>query len=183
LFDKEKVRIGEGWISLSNVAAGEIVKFETTLRASGNPVSLALSPRSLPAELASYLPARLVSVTVNSIPQGASLTVDGKDSGTTPKLIQVGTGHHVLGFKKEGFNSGQFPLDITNDDASGGSVSYELGTAAHDTLELRDGTVLTGDIESMSATEILVHSGGTTQHLNRNLVGRILLVQRETPSQ
>lgn len=35
-------------------------------------------------------------------------------------------GKHVLEFNKEGFNSGQFPLEIGLDDVSGGSVSYEL---------------------------------------------------------
>jgi PEGA domain len=183
LFDKNKVRIGEGWISLSNVRIGETVRFQTTLGASGNPVSLSLSPRSLPSALASYLPAKLVSVTVNSIPQAAMLSVDGKEIGLTPKLIEVGSGHHLLQFKKEGFNTGQFPLEISNSDASGGSVSFELGTAAHDTLELRDGSVLTGDIESMSGSEIVVRAGGTLQNLRRNQVKRILLVEREIPGQ
>ena len=87
-------------------------------------------------------------------------------------------GKHVLAFSKEGFNSGTFPLEITPDDVSGGSVSYELGTSAHDTLELRDGSVLSGDVQSMSATEVVVRIGGTAQHLSRNQVKRIVLIQR-----
>ncbi len=51
----------------------------------------------------------------------------------------------MLEFSKEGFNPGRFPLEITADDASGGSVSYELGASAHDTVELRDGSILSGD--------------------------------------
>jgi hypothetical protein len=183
LFDKNKVRIGEGWISLSNVGPKEVVKFQTTLSSTGTPVSTSLVPRALPAELASYLPAKTVSVTVNSIPQGAVLKLDGKEVGVTPKIVQVGPGHHVLQFSREGFTAGQFPLEIGPDDASGGSVSYELGTASHDTVELRDGTVLTGDVESMSATEVVVRSAGTLQHLSRNQVKRILLIEREMPSQ
>jgi hypothetical protein len=50
----------------------------------------------------------------------------------------------MLEFEKEGFNSGRFPLEITSRDTSRGSVSYELGSAAHDTIELRDGSVLCG---------------------------------------
>ena len=183
LFDRNKARIGEGWISLSNVGPNEVVKFQTTLNSSGTPVSMSLVPRALPAELASYLPAKTVSVTVNSIPQGALLKVDGKEVGVTPKVVQVGPGHHILEFGKEGFSGGQFPLEVGPDDASGGSVSYELGTATHDTLELRDGTVLTGDVESMSATEVIVRSAGSVQHLGRNQVKRILLVEREIPNQ
>ena len=65
---------------------------------------------------------------------------------------------------------------------SGGSVSYELGTASHDTIELRDGTVVTGDVDSMSATDLVVRVGGTLQNISRNQVKRIALIQRE-PSQ
>jgi len=49
-------------------------------------------------------------------------------------------------------------------------------------VELRDGTVLTGDLESVSATAVLIRVGGNVQQLNRNQVKRILLVERETPS-
>ena len=74
-------------------------------------------------------------------------------------------------------------MEIAPDAVSGGSVSYELGASAHDTVELRDGSVLSGDVESMSTTEILVRIGGTIQHLDRNIVKRISLVPREAPSQ
>jgi hypothetical protein len=80
---------------------------------------------------------------VNSVPQGAVLKVDGTDAGTTPKMVKVGVGKHLLEFTKEGFNAGKFPMEVGPDDVSGGSVSYELGTSAHDTIELRDGSVLT----------------------------------------
>ena len=50
-YDKDKVRIGDGWITLQDVAPGQTVKFETTFSASGTPVSLELSPSTLPAEL------------------------------------------------------------------------------------------------------------------------------------
>jgi hypothetical protein len=58
-----------------------------------------------------------------------------------------------------------------------------LGTAAHDTIELRDGTVLTGDLESASSTEVLVRVAGNVQHLNRNQVKRILLIERDISPQ
>lgn len=38
LFDKGKARIGEGYINLNNVAAGETIKFQITIAASGSPV-------------------------------------------------------------------------------------------------------------------------------------------------
>jgi len=89
----------------------------------------------------------------------------------------------MLEFSKDGFNKGHFPLEITPDDASGGSVSYELGASAHDTIELRDGSVLSGDVESVSATEVLMRIGGNVQRFDRNQVKRIGLVPRETSPQ
>jgi hypothetical protein len=50
-------------------------------------------------------PAPSVSVTVNSVPQGALLRVDGKEMGTTPKIVEVSIGKHILEFSEEGFNS------------------------------------------------------------------------------
>jgi PEGA domain len=173
LFDKNKVRIGEGWITLTNVGPGETVKFQTTVSASGVPVSVSLENRA----------ATTVGVTVNSVPQGALVKLDGTEVGTTPKVVQVGVGKHMLEFAKEGFNTGHFPLEVGSNDVSGGSVSYELGASAHDTVELRDGSVLNGDLESVSATEIVVRIGGAMQHLNRNQVKRILLVERDAPAQ
>lgn len=182
-FDKAKVRIADGWISISDVDPGGMVKFQMFFNASGTIASLELVPKSLPTELQAFLPPKTISITVNSVPQGAELKIDGTPAGTTPKIVQVTPGKHVLTFSKEGFNSGTFPLETTPDDVSGGSVSYELGTSAHDTLELRDGSVLSGDVESMSATEVLVRIGGTVQHLSRNQVKRIVLIERQPPSE
>src|SRR5258707_5456044 len=120
-----------------------------------------------------------ISMTVNSVPQGAVLSVDGVEAGTTPKSVQLALGKHSLGFVKEGFNTGTFPLEIGPDDVSGGSVSYELGTSAHDTFELRDGTVLTGDLVAVSGMEVRVRVAGTIQSLDRNKIKRILLTERD----
>ena len=181
VYDKSKVRIGDGYISISDVSPGALVKFQTFISASGAIASLELVPKVLPTELQSFLPVKTISITVNSVPQGAVIKIDGTPAGTTPKIIQVTPGKHVLTFTKEGFNSGTFPFETTPDDVSGGSVSYELGTAGHDTVELRDGSVLSGDVESMSATELIVRVGGTDQRVNRNQVKRIVLIQREPP--
>jgi hypothetical protein len=187
VFDKAKVRIGEGWISVNDVSPGALVKFQALIHATGTISSLELVPRSLPRELQAFVPsephspeaAKAISITVNSVPQGAELKVDGNSAGTTPKIIQVTPGKHVLSFSKEGFKSGDFPLETTPENVSGGSVSYELGNSAHDTVELRDGSVLIGDVQSMSATEVIVRVGGTDQRIDRNQVKRILLIPRE----
>lgn len=174
LFDKNHVRVGEDVVAVSNVGPGETVKFETTVSTSGQPVSLTLH------EIASAV--RTVSLTVNSTPEGATLSVDGKQAGPTPRMIALVPGHHVLSFVKEGFNNGTFPLEVSPNDVSGGSVSFDLGSAAHDSIELRDGTILTCDLVSISGMDIEVRVGGAIQHLDRNKVKRILLVEREHPT-
>jgi len=171
VFDKSKARIGEGYIHLTDVGSRQTVKFQIALAASGNPAAVSVSTAAQQS--------RAVSVTVNSVPQGAMLKVDGKEAGTTPKIVEVGVGKHTLEFSKEGFNTGKFPLEITARDASGGSVSYELGSAAHDTIELRDGSVLSGDLVSISGMQILVRIGGNTQTFDRNQIKRISLTERD----
>jgi hypothetical protein len=183
LFDKNKTRIAEATINVSNVAPGETVKFQTTIASSGPPASLSVVARYLPKELGPVAPPRLITITVNTVPQGAATKLDGADVGTTPKIVQVAVGKHVLEFSKEGFNPGKFPFEMGPDDASGGSVSFELGTSAHDTIELRDGSVLTGDLVSVSGMDIVIKVGGTNQRLNRNQIKRILLVEREAPAE
>jgi hypothetical protein len=179
LYDKNKVRIGDGWITIENVPPGQSVKFQTTVHALGTPVSVELAVNSVPAELQPLAPPKKISMTVNSVPQGAVLSVDGVEAGTTPKLVQLTVGKHSLGFVKEGFYTGTFPLEIGPDDVSGGSVSYELGTSAYDTIELRDGTVLSGDLVAVSGMEVRVRVAGTIQSLDRNKVKRILLTERD----
>jgi len=178
LYDKNKIRIVDGWITLDNVTPGQSIKFQTTVHALGTPVSVELAVNSVPADLQPLAPPKKVSVTVNSVPQGAVLTVDGAEAGTTPKLVQLAVGKHSLGFTKEGFNTGTFPLEIGPDDVSGGSVSYELGSAAHDTIELRDGSVLSGDLVSVGGMQVVIRIGGSTQAFDRNQVKRILLTER-----
>ncbi len=175
VFDKTHARIGDGSINLTNVGPGETVKFEITLYASGAPASVsvvAAAPRNAS-----------VSVTINSVPQGAMFKLDGKEMGTTPKLVEVNLGKHMLEFSKEGYNTGQFPFEMGPRDTNGGSVSYELGTSTHDTIELRDGSVLSGDLLSMDATQVQVRIGGNIQTYERNQIKRVLLTQRDPVTQ
>jgi len=188
-YDKSKARVGDAWVTVNDMDPGALIKFQTFISASGNIVSLTLVPKSLPHELQSLLPSdpqppappKPISMTVNSVPQGAAVQLDGVPVGTTPKIIQVAPGKHALTFSMEGFNTGTFPLETTPENVSGGSVSYELGTSLHDTIELRDGSVLIGDVESMSPVDVIVRIAGANQGIARNKVKRILLVKREEP--
>jgi hypothetical protein len=175
LFDKNKVRIGEDTIALNNVGPGETVKFETTVTTSGNPAAVSLEAISDAA--------KTITMTVNSTPQGAMLKVDGVVAGTTPRMITVGAGKHTLTFSKEGFVAGIFPLEISRDDVSGGTVSYELGASAMDSIELRDGSMLNGDLVSISGMDVEIRVGGSIQHIDRNKIKRVMLVERQAPAQ
>lgn len=182
LFDKSKVRISEGSFDLTNIGPAETVRMQLNANAAGTPVSIAISPESLPTELAAYGPLKTVAITVYSVPSGARLKVDGKEMGVTPMAVSFTIGGHVLEFTREGFNAGTFPMMVTQDQIAGGSVTYELGGSAHDTVELRDGTVLTADVQSVSANSVEVRVGGNMQTFDRNQVKRIVFVQREAPN-
>ncbi len=174
LFDKNKARIGEDVIALSNVGPGETVKFETTVSTSGAPASVSLEQISEAA--------KTISLTVNSVPQGAMLKLDGAAMGATPRMIAVGPGKHTLSFSKEGFAAGNFPLEISRDDVSGGTVSFELGASAFDSIELRDGSVLNGDLVSITGMDVEIRVAGILQHIDRNKIKRVMLVEREVPA-
>lgn len=174
IFDKKQVRIGEAWMQIDNVAPSQSVKFQISFNASGTPATVAvLNYQDIP---------RKISLTVNSVPQGAIVKVDGTEAGVTPKLITVSIGKHQLQFSKEGYNTGTFPLEIGPSDVSGGSVSYELGASGYDTIVLRDGSVLNGDLDSINGMDVVVRIGGNLQHFSRNQVKQIVMVQRSAPN-
>jgi hypothetical protein len=60
-------------------------------------------------------------------------------------------------------------------------VSYELGASAFDSVELRDGSVLNGDLVSISGMDVEIRVGGAIQHIDRNKIKRVILVQRNAP--
>ena len=183
LFDKQQIRIGQGYLDLTNVSPKETIKMQVNAVAAGTPASFTVSPQNLPPELAVAAPPKPIAVTVYSVPSGAKLSVDGKEVGITPIVAQLVPGTHTLTFVKEGYSPGTFPMSVAPDQLLGGSVSFELGSAAHDTLELRDGTVVNGDLQYVDATQAVIQVGGTAQKFNRNQVKRILLIEREQPKQ
>ena len=118
LFDKQQVRIGQGYIEIANVSANETVKMQVNAQAVGTPVSFSVLAQRLPAELAGAAPPKLIAVTVYSVPSGANLSVDGKEVGVTPIAAQVTPGSHTLAFNKEGYNPGTFPMVVAPDQLS-----------------------------------------------------------------
>jgi hypothetical protein len=120
---------------------------------------------------------------VLSVPPGAKLKVDGQEVGMTPVMVRLTIGNHNLDLTKEGYAPGGTPLEVTPDELPGGSITIELGGLSRDTVELRDGTVLLGDVLSMSLTSVVVSVDGKEQALERNQVKKMMLVERQVTQQ
>ncbi|MBI2677418.1 MAG: PEGA domain-containing protein [Candidatus Koribacter versatilis] len=183
LFDDNQVRVGEGWISISNLGPGEMTKFPLNVSTLGTPVSMKLEAREMSGELARFSAPKTITTTVYSVPPGASLKVDGQSVGSTPIQVKITVGRHDLEFAKEGFHTGHFVWNVTPNDVSGGMVTYELGGLSYDTVELRDGSTITGDVISIDGAQVVVRVGGELRPYERNRVKRILLGEREAADQ
>jgi hypothetical protein len=181
LLDKQKVRIGDGVLRITDLGPNESTKIAFQFFTTGLPTSLSLAAHDdstgVPTSLKT-LPLKIVSV-----PPGAKLRVDGQDAGTTPKVLNLLVGTHILEFSKDGFAPGSTPVDITPDEAPGGSVTFELGGLSRDTVQLRDGTSVLGDVISVSMTSVVLRINGEDHSYDRNSVAKIALVERQTVQQ
>ena len=174
-YDKNHVRIVDGQITVSDLDPQQQVKLHLQFNSVGLPATFAISQK---APAAKIIPLRVVSV-----PPGAKLKVDGQDAGVTPVMVKLTVGNHTLDLTKEGYAPGTTPLDVTPDELPGGSITIELGGLSRDTVELRDGTVLLGDVLSMSMTSVVISVDGKEQNLDRNQVKKIILVERQVLQQ
>jgi len=181
LLDKSSVRVGDGVLHISDLGSGQQVKVAFQFNSVGVPSSLSLVARNDSSGVPTSL--KTIALTVISIPPGARLKVDGQDSGLTPAALHLTVGTHNLEFSKEGYATGHTFVEIGQDELPGGSITFELGGLSRDTVELRDGTVLLGDVISMSMTAVVVRAEGKDQTFDRNQVKKIILVEREVVQQ
>jgi hypothetical protein len=181
LLDTVRVRIGSGSLSFSDLDAGQQARLSFQVMSLGLPATLSLvahtDANGIPTSL------KTTPLKVISVPSGAILKVDGHDVGSTPATVRLTVGNHLLGFSKEGYASGTTPVEIKPDDAPGGSITFELGGLSRDNVELRNGTVLQGDVLSVTMTSIVVRVDGKDQTYDRNQVEKIVLVQRQIVEQ
>lgn len=166
LSDKNGVRIGQARLQFPEIGPYRTQKTQIQFSAAGTPVGVTLQA------------GRAIPLRVVSVPVGANFKVDGEDAGVTPKLVNFTIGSHTLEFSKEGYATGTTVLEVGADELPGGSVNFELGGLSQDTLELRDGTTILGDVISMSLTTIVVRVAGKDQNYDRNQVKKIILVER-----
>jgi len=176
LLDKDKVRVGNGTLTFTDLEPGQQTKQAFQVFAVGIPSTLSLVARNDTSGIPTSL--KTIPLKVVSVPPGAAIRVDGRDEGITPTTVRLTIGTHTLAFSKEGYASGSTPVEIKPDEAPGGSISFELGGLSRDNIELRDGRVLEGDVISMSMTEVVIRINGADQTFPRNQVRKILLVER-----
>lgn len=172
LFDKNRKRIGEGYFELTNLAVGQQTKVAVTAKAMGSIASMELQPQHLPSDE----PVK-VKVAVASKPAGASLKVDGQDSGYTPQTVMLLPGKHTIELAKEGYAAASTPLEVTAGSMPQG-VNVELSPSAQDTVVLRDGTVVMGDVSSVTMATVTVKVSGKVKSYPRNQVARVVFVER-----
>jgi hypothetical protein len=165
--DKNKVRIGDGLLEVSDLEAGQSAKIQFQFNSVGIPTSVALSARK------DMLGGKTIPLRIISVPAGAKLKVDGQESGITPVMVRLNVGTHQLDVTKDGYAPGMTPLEITPDELPGGSI----------TVELRDESVVLGDVISMSMTQLVVRVDGKDRAYDRNEVKRVILVEREVIQQ
>lgn len=177
ILDKAGVRIGDAVLQIKDLGPDQQVKEPLLFHTAGLPASVNLVARNdsngVPLSL------KLIPVKIISVPDGAKLKIDGQEAGLTPYLAKLRPGSHTLEFSKDGYATGSTPLEIAPDELPGGSITFELGGLSRDTVELRDGSVLLGDVLSMSMTEVKVRVAGQDQTYERNRVKKIMLVERE----
>jgi len=181
MMDKDGVRVGNGMLSTNDLEPGQQVRVAFQVFSVGIPARLKLVARNNSSGVPTSL--KTVPLKIISVPPAASLKVDGRDVGITPITVPIGIGNHTLSFSKEGYATGSTPVDIKADEAPGGSITFELGGLAEDNVELRDGTVLKGDVLSVSMAQVQVRVNGKDQTYDRNQVRKIILVQRESVPQ
>ena len=175
--DKNKVRIGQGTLQVGGLEASQTAKVQFLFNSVGVPSSLLLSTTK------DMFGAKIIPLRVISVPPGAALRVDGVDSGITPVMVRLSVGTHQLDLIKEGYAPGNTSVDVTADELPGGSITIELGGLSRDTVELRDGTIVLGDVISMSMTGVVVRIEGKDQTYDRNQIKKILLVERNVTQQ
>ena len=106
------------------------------------------------------------------------MKVDDHDVGVTPVTVRVLSGTHNLELSKDGYAVAKTPLDVNPDEAPGSSIIITLGGLDNDTIELRDGAILKGDVMSMSLESVVIKVNGQDQTFDRNKIKKIFLVER-----
>ena len=174
LLDKNGKRVGEGYLEVTNLAAGQKAKIPVSAHAMSSYSTMELQPQHLPSDE----PLK-VKMHISSKPAGATVKVDSQESGVTPTVIPIAPGKHTLEFSKEGYATASAPVDISDSSMPAG-VDIELNPLTVDTVVLRDGTVMLGNVTAMTESNISLSVKGKATSVPRSRVARIVLGQRRS---
>ena len=174
LLDKNGKRVGEGYLEVTNLAAGQKAKIPVSAHAMSSYASMELQPQHLPSD-----EPMKVKMHVNSKPAGATVKVDSQESGITPAVIPIAPGKHTLEFSKEGYAPASAPVDV-NDATLPAGVDVELNPLTVDTVVLRDGTVMLGNLTSMNEGSVSLRVKGKPTTIARSRVARIVLGEQKS---
>ena len=172
LLDKSGKRVGEGYLEVTNLAPGQQAKVPVSVHAMGSFVKMELQPQHLPTD-----EPMKIKMSLSSEPSGASLKVDGQESGVTPQVLSLAPGKHVVEFSKEGYDPASTPVEVA-ENAPPGSVRLELVPLTLDTVVLRDGTVLLGNVTAVTGSGVQLSVKGKATKLERSRVARVIFGQR-----
>ncbi|HTT21134.1 MAG TPA: PEGA domain-containing protein [Candidatus Sulfotelmatobacter sp.] len=173
LLDKSGKRVGEGYLEVTNLPAGQRAKIPVSVHSMGSYASMELQPQHLPSDE----PLK-VRMNITSAPPGAGVKLDSQPSGVTPQVLPIAPGKHILEFTKEGYATASTPVEIVANTPAG-AVDIELVPLTVDTVVLQDGTVLLGDVVSVTAASVNMTVKGKPAKLDRNRVARIVFGHRK----
>lgn len=154
------------------------MKQQISFTAVSKPARVAFGVKNIVFSENRRLAVHAVSMTFRSVPEGANIDIDGQKLGVTPKVLRVPEGSHLLLLTKAGYNKAEYPFEVRAEDSNGGSVEVEL-PSSNDIIEMRDGSAVSGDIESVTWETVRVMTGDKKIDIPRNLVKRIIFVQRQ----
>jgi len=176
LLDKNGKRVGEGYLEITNLAGGQKAKIPVTAHAMSSFARMELQPQHLPSD-----EPMKVKMHISSTPSGAIIKLDSQESGVTPQVLPIAPGKHILEFSKEGYATASTPVEIAAN-AMPGSVDIDLNPLSVDTVVLRDGTTLLGNVTSVTETTINLNAKGKSTVLSRSRVARVVFGQRKASS-
>jgi hypothetical protein len=175
LLDRNNVRLGNGLLIIEDLNPGQSAKVQFQCTSVGQPAMLNLAANNSGGVPTST---KAIPIMIVSVPPGATLKVDGQAMGMTPVTVRMLGGTHNLELHKEGYADAKTPLDVNPDELPGGSITITLGGLASDTIELRDGSILNGDVISMSLESVVINVQGKEQTFDRNRIKKMFLVER-----
>jgi len=168
LLDKNGKRVGEGYIEVDNLAAGQQAKVPVSVHAMGAYVRMELQPQHLPTD-----EPMKIKMSITSVPAGANVKLDSQESGVTPQLLSVAPGKHTVELSREGYAPVSAPLEVA-ENAPPGSLNVDLSPLTQDTVVLRDGTVMLGNVTSVTGSGVTMSVKGKVTKLERKQVARVV---------